>query len=118
MHFRFFFYMHTCTDWFIVVTFFFCYTFHFLRCFVSFGHDLFVMLNVCVFVFYNVVLPVVLPEDTIPGVNFGNMVRSSDLPPSVPALRDLATVQWVAISNATGIRQLGRFQEQLPDDFH
>ena len=96
----------------------FCYTFHFLRCCVSFGHDLFVMLNVCVFVFYSVVLLVVFNEDTIPGVNFGNVVPSSDLSPSVPALRDLATVQWVAISNATGIRQLGRFQERLPDDFH
>ena len=35
-----------------------------------------------------------------------------------PALRGLATVQWVAISNGTGIRKLGRREEQLPDDFH
>ena len=36
---------------------FFFHAFHLLRCFVSFGHDLCVMLNVCVFVFYNVGLP-------------------------------------------------------------
>ena len=35
-----------------------------------------------------------------------------------PAMRGLATVERVTISLGTGIRELGRGKEQLPEDFH